>query len=330
MCGLVLLSSAACGGTGLGPTPLPTTTPQIGTNPVTFVAFLDENANGAFEPSEGTRIPGVELVAGTARSATAITSGRATLQIPGGSQAVTVTASSLPPFYRPPSAPITVTSPAGGEVMVPITLPRGSNRANVYMAFGDSITNGEPEVGDGNGYRQILQGMLRSHFGAAEVANEGRDATSAAFGAEIISTRLGAVRPSFVLIHYGTNDWYLRECAEVPCVTTVALREIVRAANRAGSHAFLATILPTNTGYDGRAPASRNDWVAQQNVLIKQIADEEGAVLVDLNDAFLRSGRSLSSLFVDHVHPTSDGYQIMAQTWFNAITRAYSKILSDF
>jgi lysophospholipase L1-like esterase len=91
-----------------------------------------------------------------------------------------------------------------------------------------------------------------------------------------------------------------------------------------------ATILPTNTGFDDRAPASRNDWVAAQNAYIRQVADDEGAVLVDLNGAFLRSGRSLPSLFVDHVHPTSPGYQIMAQTWFDAITKAYSKILADF
>jgi lysophospholipase L1-like esterase len=174
--------------------------------------------------------------------------------------------------------------------------------------------------------------MLRAHFGEGEVANEGRDATFSSDGAEIIGTRLAAVRPSFTLIHYGTNDWNLSACRDVaPCsATTSNLRFIVQQINRSRGHAFLATILPTNTGYDSRAPASRNDWVAQQNTVIKQIADEEGAVLVDLNSAFLKSGRSLPSLFVDHVHPTAAGYEIMAQTWFAAITRAYSKILSDF
>ena len=91
---------------------------------------------------------------------------------------------------------------------------------------------------------------------------------------------------------------------------------------------YVQSILPTNTGFDGRAPASRNDYVAEQNVLIKQIADQEGAVLVDLNEAFMKSGRALPTLFVDHVHPTAVGYDIMAQTWFGAITKAYSKILS--
>ena len=314
----------ACGGSSTGPSPVPT--PQVVTHPATFVAFLDENENGAFESNEGTRIPGVEVVVGSVKGTSAASSGAVTLQIPDGSQTFSVTASSLPPFYRA-AAGMTFTAPATSQIMVPVTMPRGSNRANVYMAFGDSITNGEPEVGDGNGYRRILEGMLRAHFGSGEVANEGRDSTDTNFGVEIIGTRLAAIRPTFTLIHYGTNDW--NNCKQVPCFTTPNLRFMVQQINRSRGHAFLASILPTNTGYDDRAPASRNDWVAENNVLIKQIADEEGAVYVDLNGAFLKSGRALPTLFVDHVHPTAPGYQIMAQTWFDAITKAYSKILAE-
>ena len=321
----------ACGDGTSGPSPLPTPAPN--THPVTVTAFLDENANGVFDPTEGTRIPNAEIVIGSARATTGALAGQATVQAQDGAQSLTVTPASLPPFYRPPSAPIQITVPTGGEVMVPITIPRGSNRANVYMAFGDSITNGEPEVGDGNGYRAILQGMLRAHFGAGEVANEGRDGTDSDFGAEIVTTRLGAVRPSFMLIHYGTNDWNQPSCdslGDLPCFTTPSLRFMVQEANRTGSHAFLATIIPVNVGYDGRTPPERQDWVDQQNVYIRQVADEEGAVLVDLNGAFKRSGLTGSALYADHVHPTAAGYQIMAQTWFDAITKAYSKILSDY
>lgn len=329
---LLALLLPACGGSGVGPNAVPTPAPA--THPVTVTAFLDENGNGLFDPTEGTRIPSAEIVIGSARGTTAVSTGQATLQAPEGSQTLTVTAASLPPFYRPPSAPIPITVPAGGTVMVPISLPRGSNRANVYMAFGDSITNGEPEVPDGNGYRGFLQSMLRAHFGAGEVANEGRDGTDSDFGASIVSTRLSAVRPAFTLIHYGTNDWNRSVCDSAskvpePCFTTASLRAMVQAVNRSGSHAFLATIIPVNVGYDGRTPPERQDWVDQVNATIKQVANEEGAVLVDLNDAFKRSGLTGTALYVDHLHPTTAGYQIMAQTWFNAISKAYSKILSE-
>jgi lysophospholipase L1-like esterase len=198
------------------------------------------------------------------------------------------------------------------------------------MAFGDSITFGEPEVGDGNGYRLILETMLRAHFGTGTVANEGVDSTRSNAGAARIGASLSRVRPAFTMIHYGTNDWNDSACNELPCFTTEALRSMVRQINQTGGHAFLATILPVNVGYDDRAPAYRNEWVALQNIFIRQVADQEGAVLVDLNGAFFRSGLSNAALFVDHVHPTARGYQIMAQTWFDAITQAYSKILSDF
>lgn len=317
---------SACGGTGVGPSPVATPTPL--TRPVNVTAFLDENGNGVFDASEGTRIPNAEIVIGSARATSAALSGQATLQAAEGPQTLTVTASSLPPFYRPP-APISITVPTSGAVMVPITLPRGSNRANVYMAFGDSITNGEPEVGDGNGYRRMLQDMLRAHFGAAEVANEGRDGTNSDFGASIIDARLAAVRPSFTLILYGTNDW--NSCGDVPCPVTISsLRTMVQAVNRSGSHAFLATILPSNPGWDSRAPAWRNDWIDANNAVARQIADEEGAVLVDLNGAYKRAGAPTPSLYVDHLHPTSAGYRILADTWFSAITKAYSKILSEY
>jgi lysophospholipase L1-like esterase len=319
----------ACGGNGLdGPSPLPTPvpTPTAPTHSVTFTAFLDENENRSFESNEGTRIPGVEIVVGSMKGASAVLTGAVTLQVPEGTRTLEVTPSSLPPFYRPPTS-ITFNVPANGPVMVPITLPRGSNRANVYMAFGDSITNGEPDVGDGNGYRRLLQDKLRAHFGSGEVANEGRDATDSDFGAEIIGTRLAAVQPSFVLVHYGTNDW--NRCKQVPCFTTPSLRFIVQQVNRQRGHAFLASIIPANIGYDARVPPSRQDWISENNVLIKQIADEEGAVYVDLNSAFLRSGRPLPTLFVDHLHPTAFGYELMAQTWFDAITKAYSKILAS-
>jgi lysophospholipase L1-like esterase len=319
----------ACGGNGLdGPSPLPTPvpTPTVTTRAVTFTAFLDENENRFFESNEGTRVPGVEIAVGSTKGTSAVLTGTVTLQVPEGSQTLTVTASSLPPFHRPPAS-ITFNVPATAPVMVPITLPRGSNRANVYMAFGDSITNGEPEVGDGNGYRRLLQDKLRAHFGSGEVANEGRDATDSDFGADIIGTRLADIQPSFVLIHYGTNDW--NRCKQVPCFTTPSLRFMVQQVNRLRGHAFLASIIPANIGYDDRVPPSRQDWINENNVLIKQIADEEGAVFVDLNAAFIKSGRPLPTLFVDHLHPVAFGYELMAQTWFDAITKAYSKILAE-
>jgi len=320
-----LLSACGNGVNSAGPSSVPTPAPS---HPVTFIAFLDENANRALDSNELTRIPNIELVAGTARGTTAKLTGQVTIQVPDGTQTLDVTAASLPPFFRPPSSG-SVTIPASGTVNVPITLPVGSNQPLRFMGFGDSITNGDADVGDGNGYRMTLQGMLRAHFGTGEVANEGLDGTNSDKGAARIGNSLSRVRPSFTLILYGTNDW--NQCNEPPsCVTVPSLRSMVQQIKSSGGHAFVGAILPVNVGYDGRTPPSRQDWVVQMNALIKQMADEEGAVYVDLYGAFARSGLTGSALYVDHLHPTEPGYQIMAQTWFDAITKAYSKILSDY
>lgn len=321
----IAASLPACSGGGTsGPSTVPSVLP---THTITLSTFLDENENGSLDGTEGTRIRNVEVVVGGVKARTEGMFAEATLQAPQGSQTLEVVAASLPPFYRPP-AQITISVPATGPVMVPITLPRGTNRANVYMAFGDSITNGEPEIGDGNGYRRILETMLRAHFGAAEVANEGVDATQSDFGAQRIGTSLARVQPAFTLILYGTNDWNDSRCNSLPCFTTTSLRLMVQQVNRLRGHAFLGTITPSNTGYDNRAPPSRNNWIDAQNQYLKQVAEEEGAVLVDLNAAWVKTGLP-PSFFVDHLHPREEGYQIMAQTWFDAITNAYSKILSQ-
>jgi lysophospholipase L1-like esterase len=90
----------------------------------------------------------------------------------------------------------------------------------------------------------------------------------------------------------------------------------------------VATIIPANVGYDDNAPASRNAWVAEANGLIKAMASEEGAFVVDLHAAFMRAP-NLSSLFIDHVHPNPAGHQLIAQTWFDAITRPRSVSTAD-
>lgn len=328
----VALFIPACGsGIGSGPSPLPTPTPT--TRSVTFVAFLDENGNKIIDGNELTRIPNVEIVAGGARGRTAALTGQTVIAVPEGTQTLEVTSGSLPPFYRGP-APSTLVVPSSTTISVPITLPLGpSNRPNLYMAFGDSISNGEPDIGDGNGYRLTLESKLRAHFGTGTVANEGADATRSDDGASRIGASLARVHPAFTLIFYGVNDWNDRRCdslEDLPCFTTDALRSMIQQVNRDGGHAFVATIIPVNVGYDDRVPPLRNDWVNQQNVYIRQVADQEGAVVVDLNTAFVRSGITGDALFRDHIHPQAVGYQIMAQTWFDAITQAYSKALSAF
>jgi lysophospholipase L1-like esterase len=316
-----LLLAACGGGSPSSPsTPQPTPTPS----PVTLydlgvVVFYDENRNDVLDAAEAVRLPGV-TVTSSGRTATTADGGSATLRVPEGSQTVTVQVSSLPPFYEAGQG-VAVTVPQTSRIVLPVTLPIGTNVANRYMAFGDSITIGDGSS-YGTGYRGPLQTLLREQLGAAEIVNEGADATRSNRGAERIADSLSARHPAYTLIHYGTNDWNDSACKNVsPCFTIDSLRTIVRSAKSVQSLPVLATIIPTNVGYDGRTPPERNDWVAEQDQLIRTMAAQEGALLVDLEKEFLKVP-NLSSIFFDHVHPNDAGYAIMTRTFFTALTQS--------
>jgi lysophospholipase L1-like esterase len=59
------------------------------------------------------------------------------------------------------------------------------------------------------------------------------------------------------------------------------------------------------------------------NELIRDLAVEQGALLVDIEAAF-RSEPNLVALYSDNIHPNDRGYAIMAETFFAAITQPAS------
>ena len=314
----LLLCVTACGGGG---------SPGAASSPASVyelvaVVFYDENGNGVAEPGELVHVPDVELQVGT-RTARSDLSGRTVITgVPAGHPTVTVRASTLPPFFVLPGGgvPATVPQAAGNDVMVPLTLPIGSNVPNTYMGFGDSLTVGEGS-NDDQGYRDRLRSKLVQHLGRATVLNQGISGTRSNAGAQRIDQSLRSNRPAYTLILYGTNDWNVNECkTNFPCFTIDSLRQMVRAARFFQSLPLLATITPCNVGLDDRATPERQDWIRRMDELIRVAAREEGAVLVDLEAAFLRQP-SLSALFVDHIHPNDSGYEIIATEFFNAITR---------
>jgi len=315
MCATFLLCSG-CGGGSRG-----TAAPTPASRVVTFSAFLDENRNGLLDDFERIRIPGAEISFGAASGKTAILTGEVTINILQTAQPLSVNPSSLPAYYRAPETS-TVTPPLSGSLNVPIILPLGPGATpGIFLAFGDSITDGQATTGDGQGYTGQLERLLSGHFGAAKVINDGIDSSSSERGDSRIGSSLATVRPAFTLILYGTNDWSDPRCGQPPCFTISSLRSIVQKVKAAGGFAFVGTLLMMNLGDDFRASPQRNRWIVTQNEAIRQMATEEGVVLVDLHAAFERSPLAWSDLFADYIHPSAAGYTLMAQTWFDAITR---------
>jgi lysophospholipase L1-like esterase len=311
--------ATGCGGGGSSP---------IGPPPPTEVydlagqVFLDENGNGAIEASEGTRVPGVRVQIAGRNGQSEKVSGRVVVTgVPGGSYSGGVLASSLPPFFQVgKAATYTVPQASGMDVPFALTLPIGSNRAYLYMGFGDSITNGDGSR-SGEGYRRLLANDLRATFGRGDVLNEGTEGTKTFEGTKRLPGLLSVNRPAYTLILYGTNDWNSVECKNNRgCDTVTNLRTMVKTVKAAQSLPVVATIIPANPDYPFQVPPERNDWVHGIDVEIRSMAKEEGAVLADLEDVFLKQG-DLKQLFADHVHPNDRGYELIAAEWFRAITQ---------
>jgi acyl-CoA thioesterase-1 len=319
-----VLAIAACGG---GSSPSGPTEPPVPTYSVTATVFYDENGNGQLDPSEATRVPGVEVVIGTGSGTS--TAGTGQVVVTGIREGV------LSPGVRPGSVPAyfqtsplaSVQVPGTSEIRIPLTLPIGNNKANLYLGYGDSITAGDGSS-DNLGYRVRLQNLLGPYLARAEVQTFGRSGTSSADGASRLHVWLRTYEPAYVLIHYGTNDWNDRSCQDkdpLACYTIDSLRQMIETAKDRSTLPVLATIIPGNPAL---VPSGRNDWYDGMNAGIKALAREQSVTLADLNAEFKSAG-NLSSLFADSVHPNDAGYQIMAQGWFKAVTRARSAAASS-
>jgi lysophospholipase L1-like esterase len=209
---------------------------------------------------------------------------------------------------------------AGAEHAVPFTLPIGSIPPYTYMAFGDSLTAGDGSS-DGNGYRNRLREKLSNHFGLSYVINEGVFGSQSDTGARRLGPLLDRNLPAYTLILYGVNDWNDRFCRDSPpCFTIESLRSMIREARSINSLPVLSTLPPANEGINERVPPERNIWVRATNERIKALGREERVPVADPY-RFFAARTPLSSLFVDHVHPTDEGYEMIAQAFFEAISQ---------
>ncbi len=326
---LALLILPACGGSSSSPSSPgpPSTTPGTGFG-VSGVVFYDENANGLLDPDEVVRLPGATVNVG-GRTGQAGADGLFTVAgVPAGSQTAQADGASLPSYYVPGAAvSVSIPQTNASSVAVPAVLDIGGNLPNHYLAFGDSITSGDGS-GSSGGYLSYLTADLRSHLGDAFIANAGKPGTKSVEGEARLTRQLGRHDPAFTLTLYGTNDWNAAVCrTEFPCYTIDALRSMILQARDAGSNPILGTIPPANPAWLDKNATERNIWVDQMNDLVRSMARQEGVPIAEIHGDFLAQP-SLRDLFFDHVHPNDSGYQIMARSWFDAITSSSSPAAS--
>lgn len=201
-----------------------------------------------------------------------------------------------------------------------------------FLAFGDSITEGEVTVPVGGGggavssrqvivpsaaYPTVLAKLLQARYTAqAEsiiVANYGRGGEKAVNARARFIDALNTVRPEAVLLMEGANDIAKGEDGAASGAAS-EVRNMAAEARLRGMRVFIATVPP------GRPNSSKTildilllDYANR----MRAVAGGEGAVLVDLYQS-MQSG-VFTYIGGDGLHPNEAGYAKIAQEFFNAI-----------
>jgi len=208
-------------------------------------------------------------------------------------------------------------------ILVPFVPTIGATK---FLAFGDSITNGEVQtnptvlVVDRNvAYPTVLQDELSMRYSAQaiSVVNSGLSGESAADGSVRIGVSLAMFHPEVLLLLQGVIDLGDGPGA-IPTIISSLRSDIVQARNQNVKHIFLGTLLPQKAPSPGY---QRNNiampYIDQANVQIRALAASENVNLVDSYQAF--AGKTATLIGGDGLHPTEEGYQVLANTFFDVI-----------
>jgi len=204
-------------------------------------------------------------------------------------------------------------------VEVPPVLP-----VTYFLAFGDSLTAGEVKpaqmfafVDPLISYPYRLQGLMSQRYRGQTIVVE-----NSGVGGEI-ATEQGIVRlanevnqkqPDVVLLMEGTNDLN----GYSPRQVASTLEGMTRDSLQRGAVVFLATLPPAQPDLRPTQAAG----IPVLNEMIKGIAGKyypRGVYLVDVYAPF---AADMTLIGPDGLHPTVEGYAVMAQVWFEAIVAA--------
>jgi lysophospholipase L1-like esterase len=170
----------------------------------------------------------------------------------------------------------------------------GDNNAGVFVALGDSITNGRC-VPAGAPYPDRTAAIS-----GKTVVNQGICGERSGGGAARVSGVLSRYKPEGLLILYGAND--VIHGADLDG-TIENLRAIIQTAKANMTRPIIATLMPM---YDGHAQFQ--GAAKELSRRIRQLASQEGAKLVNLEGEF---GQERDLLQPDGLHPSDMGTQVI-------------------
>ena len=208
-----------------------------------------------------------------------------------------------------------------------VTLTPILSRASTFMAFGDSVTEGENGLeGPGvagirvqwidldHAYPTVLQSLLKGEFPTQDirVINEGLGGERASERAARPPSAITRHHPDSVLFLEGYNDLIHDGISAAGPIANAIRQDIRIARDRGIQFIFVSTLTPPGPGRRMLSPAA----IVETNSRIAQVVADERVVLVNPYDAFL--GQE-PRLVADGLHLTPDGYHLLAEKFFASI-----------
>ncbi len=197
---------------------------------------------------------------------------------------------------------------------------------NRILAFGDSLTFGTA-VAPAAAYPAVLERLLGSRYFTQRitVTNEGLPGELATDALPRFEAALRRHNPHVVLIMEGTNDLD----PDRSDAALDAVRRMVMVARDQQRDPIIATIPPLGSRWQGA------ERVEPYNERIRRIAASEDIPLVDVH-GIIRDGRctdgpldrregSPPCLLADGVHPTPQGYALVARGFFDQLVALYER-----
>ena len=172
------------------------------------------------------------------------------------------------------------------------------------VAFGDSLTAGLG-VSPDQSYPAQLQRRLREAGYSYEVINAGVSGDTTTGGLRRLAWVLKS-RPSMVILELGANDGLRGQPLSLMASN---LTKIIDGLQEAGVEVVLAGMqIPPNYGLD---------YTTGFASLFEQLARDHSVTLIPFFLEGVAARKELNQ--ADGIHPTAEGYQIVAQTVFDVI-----------
>ncbi|MFH0881344.1 MAG: SGNH/GDSL hydrolase family protein [Lentisphaerota bacterium] len=181
--------------------------------------------------------------------------------------------------------------------------PAVTNKPYVHVALGDGITTGIGLPAGETPWPDRLKALLNQR-----VVNEAKAHAKVNYCVNRTDWAIEEYRPGHLLVLAGSNDVGLEEASDY---IVGQLLLIVQKAKASGVIPVIAT-LPPIYGRD----ADMLNRLGRVNDKIRIMAQGEGVPLADVAAEF---GDNRSLILDDGLHPTAEGQQIIAMTFFEAL-----------